>query len=118
MKNEKEDLEIQLLQEEMSVKILTREHILFWLHKFRGIDTTQREQRIRLIDCFVNAVYIYDDGRAVVTLNYKDGAGTVNPAEIKETFGSTTDMIAPSLVKACDVTSRKPLLLGEYYETI
>ena len=90
----KEDLEIKLLQEEMSVKILTREQILFWLHKFRNMDVSQRDARVRLIDCFVNAVYMYDDGKFVVTLNFKDGAEAVKPTEVAETFGSA--MTSPS----------------------
>ena len=40
---------------------------------------------IRLIDCFVNAVYTYDDGRIVPT-NYKDGAPAVTKDEIDGTF--------------------------------
>ena len=97
LEREKEAVEIKLLQEEMSVRILTREQILFWLHKSRSMDVTQREHRIRLIDCFVNAVYVYDSGKFVVTLNYKDGAKTVKPAEVAEAFGSTLDCIAPLL---------------------
>jgi DNA invertase Pin-like site-specific DNA recombinase len=95
LENEKGDLEIKLLQEEMSQKILTREQILFWLHKFRDMDTAQRDVRVRLIDCFVNAVYVYDDGKAVVTLNYRDGAETVKLSEIEDVFGSTMYMLAP-----------------------
>ena len=30
----------------------------------------------RLIDCFVNAVFVYDD-KIVLTFNYKDGAKTI-----------------------------------------
>jgi len=89
LEREKEDLEIKLLQEEMSVKILTREQILFWLQKFRNTDVSQRDARVRLIDCFVNAVYVYDDEKFIVTLNFKDGAEAVNSAEVAETFGST-----------------------------
>ena len=95
LEREKEDLEIKLLQEEMSVKILTREQILFWLHKFRNMDVSQRDVRVRLIDCFVNAVYVYDGGKFVVTLNFKDGAEAVKPTEVAETFGSTMTSLAP-----------------------
>ena len=95
LESEKSELEIQLLQEEISQKRLTREQILFWLHKFRKIDTTDREQRIRLIDCFANAVYVYDDGRIVPTFNYTDGGKTVIADEIESVFGSTTHMGAP-----------------------
>jgi len=95
LKREKENLEIKLIQEEMSIKILTREQTLFWLHKFRNTDVTQHKHRTRLIDCFVNSVYVYDDGKFVVTLNYKDSAETVKPEEIEETFGSTMLSLAP-----------------------
>ena len=79
----------------MSEKLLTREQILFWLHKFRDMDISEREKRIQLIDCFVNAVYVYDDDLIVVTFNYGDGTKTVKPGEIKETFGSTLHGGAP-----------------------
>ena len=95
LENEKSELEIQLLQEEMSEKLLTREQILFWLHKVRDMDISEREVRIQLIDCFVNAVYVYDDDRIVVAFNYGDGTATVKPDEIEETFGSTLSGGAP-----------------------
>lgn len=72
LEERKSDLEISIAQEEIQAPLLTREHILFWLHKFRGNDVTDKEQRQRLIDCFVNAVYLYDD-KMVLTFNYKDG---------------------------------------------
>ena len=55
---------------------------MFWLHRFRGIDVTDKEQRQRLIDCFVNAVYLYDD-KMVLTFNYKDGIKHTNFDDVK-----------------------------------
>lgn len=49
------------------------------------MDIIKLEERQRMIEPFINAVYVYDD-RLVFTFNYKDG--TVNFDEIKETFGS------------------------------
>ena len=40
---------------------LTREQIAFFIYRFRKFDVTKREQRQRLIDSFVNAVYLYED---------------------------------------------------------
>ena len=42
---------------------------LFWLHKFRGIDITSKDQRQRLIDTFVNVAYLYYD-KTVLSFNY------------------------------------------------
>jgi hypothetical protein len=69
------------------IALLTKEQILFWLHKFRGVDITKREQRQRLIDTFVNAVYLYDD-KAVLTFNYQDGTKTITFADVESAFGS------------------------------
>jgi hypothetical protein len=93
----KSDLEVRILQEEMEQPMLTREQILFWLHKFRGIDISSREQRQLLIDTFVNAVYLYDD-KIVLTFNDKEGAKTISLNEIKDSFRS--DMTAGGVPKS------------------
>ena len=43
-----------------------------------------KEHKQRLIDCFVNAVYLYDD-KLVITFNYKEASKTVT---LKEVNGS------------------------------
>jgi len=78
----KSDVEIKIMQEQMQKPLLTREHILFWLHKFRVIDVCKQDQRQRLIDRFVNAVFLYDD-KIVLTFNYKDGTKTLSMQEIE-----------------------------------
>jgi site-specific DNA recombinase len=77
----KSQLEVSLLQEEMKKPILTREQIIFWLYRFRKLDVTKQDQRQRLIDSFVNAVYLYDD-KIVLIFNYKDGTKTVTFDEL------------------------------------
>jgi hypothetical protein len=78
----KSNLEISILQEQMQKPLLTREQLTFWIHRFRTIDVTKLEQRQKLIDIFVNSVYLFDD-HAVVTFNYRDGTKTVSLAEIE-----------------------------------
>lgn len=78
----KSQLEVSILQEEMQKPMLTREQIAFFIYRFRKFDTTKREQRQRLIDSFVNAVYLYED-KVVMTFNYKDGSKTVTLAEVE-----------------------------------
>ena len=50
----------------------------------RLIDISIQEQRQRLIDIFVNSVYLYD-GYAVITFNYKDGTKTITLDEVEGT---------------------------------
>jgi len=87
----RDDLNIRILQEEMQKPLLTEEKILFWLKKFRGLDTTRKDHRQRLIDTLVNGVYLYDD-KIVFMFNGKDGSQTVTMDELKQNIGS--DFIA------------------------
>ena len=79
----KSDLEVKILQEEMQRPLLKREHITFWIHRFRKLDVTKPEQRQRLIDSFVNAIYLFDD-KLVITFNYKEGSKTIALGDIVE----------------------------------
>ena len=72
----KSQLEISILQAELEKPPISRDQCLFWLHRFRGIDTSKPDQRQRLIDSFVNAIYLYDD-KIVLTFNYKEGTKTI-----------------------------------------
>ena len=72
----KSDLEVKILQEEMQRPLLTREQVLFWIYRYRRLDVTVPEQRQRLIDGFVNAIYLYDD-KIILTFNYKEGCKTI-----------------------------------------
>ena len=78
----KRQLEVSILQEEMHKPLLTREQIAFFIYRFRKFDVTKREQRQRLIDSFVNAVYLYED-KIILTFNYKDGSKTITLAEVE-----------------------------------
>ena len=87
----KSDLEVEITQEKLQKPLLTREKIMFWLHKFRGIDTSQQDQCQWLIDTFVNAIYLYDD-KIVFTFNFKDGTKTVLLKDIQ-----SSDLFAEGL---------------------
>ena len=61
--------------------VLTKEQILFALHNFRKIDISTQEGKQRLIDGFVNSIYLYDD-HFVITYNYKGQSKTVTFEEV------------------------------------
>lgn len=78
----KEELTVCILQEEIQKPRITVEQVKYWLCRFRTLDPTKEEHRQRLIDSFVNAVYVYDD-KLILTYNYKDGQETISLADIK-----------------------------------
>lgn len=78
---QKNELDERILQEQINHPILTREQITFFLYQFRKIDTHDEDERQRLIDSFVNAVFVYDD-KIVMTFNYKCGARVVKLTDL------------------------------------
>ena len=75
LETQKSELTVQIMKEEMSVPSLTKEQILFFLKKFRELNPKLLKHRLRLIDRFANAVYLYDD-RLTILFNCKDGNKT------------------------------------------
>ena len=71
----------------MQKPMLTKEQVILWISRFKNGNVNDMAFRQRLIDTFVNAIYLYDD-RIVLTYNYKDGSHTVTLAQVEETFGS------------------------------
>ena len=78
----KEELEIKIANEKLAKPKLTEEQILFYLHKFRVLDMSKQSHRQRLIDTFINRIYLYDD-KLVITFNHKDGAQTITLNDIE-----------------------------------
>ena len=91
LEQSKKELETQLAHEELlRPPRFTREHFLFWFERMRNYDTKKLEHRRRLIDSFVNAIYLYDD-RITFVFNFWDGTKTVTFAELEESgLGSDT----------------------------
>ena len=92
LEKQRQELSLQIAQEELAQPTLTRDQIVFWLHRFRKLDTSKVEHRRRLINSFVNAIYLYDDHLMFVG-NYKDGSKTVTFAEL-EAAGFGSDLTA------------------------
>ena len=78
----KEDLEVRIANERIAKPKLTEDHLLHFLLKFRVLDMSKQSHRQRLIDTFVNRIYLYDD-KLVITFNHKDGAETITLNDIE-----------------------------------
>lgn len=76
LENQTEQLERQIAIEQIKHPILSREQIACFIDSHKKTDIKDDAQRQRLIDRFVNAVYVFDD-KLVLTFNYKDGTKTV-----------------------------------------
>ena len=94
LEKQKSELSVQIIKEEMAKPTLSREQIIFWFHRFRKLNTKKIDHRRRLIDSFVNAIFLYDD-RITFTFNYKDGTKTINFTELEKSgLGSDINTLA------------------------
>ena len=82
LEDEKERLEQSIIEVKIQNPALSREQITFFLDQFKHTDINDEDQRQRLIDSFVNAVYVFDD-KIVLTFNYKNGTKTISLDTVK-----------------------------------
>ena len=94
LEEQKSRLEQQILVEQIKNPALSREQIALFLDQYKKTDVNDEAQRQRLIDCFVNAVFVYDD-KIVLTFNYKDGTKTISLDDVNSSdmidFGPPTE---------------------------
>lgn len=79
-KNAEKMLEEQIEEENFKCPQLTREQLTFWFERMAKYDITKKEHRQRLIDTFINAVFLYDD-RILITFNHQNGQKTISVEE-------------------------------------
>lgn len=90
----KAEIETAIYSEQLQKPEITKEHILCYIERYRKINVNDLESRKRLIDTFVNSIYLYDD-KIVFAFNYKDGTKTVSLAELEEELSSDLERATP-----------------------
>lgn len=92
----KERLILELEQEKVIQKnIVTKEQVLFWLSQFQGGDINNPEYRKRLVDVFINKVFIYDD-KIVITYNFSGDNNTVELSDINSALSDLSQSGPPA----------------------
>lgn len=90
----KEEILANIQTAELQKPKLTREQMTAWFEQFRHGDPANRDFQKRLIDTFVNAVYVFDD-KLVLTYNYQHGTQTISLEEIGSALSSDFDGATP-----------------------
>lgn len=91
---EKLDLEIDLAKLKIANKIrYTEEDIVSWLKTFCNGDLFDDEFRCKIIDVFINSVYLYDD-RTVIYYNIHNGKQVSYIGMIESTNGIGSSLIS------------------------
>lgn len=90
----KEEILVNIQTAELQKPKLTREQMTAWFEQFRHGDPANRDFQKRLIDTFVNAVYVFDD-KLVLTYNYQHWTHTISLDEIASALSSDFDGDTP-----------------------
>ncbi|MCQ2386912.1 MAG: recombinase family protein [Clostridia bacterium] len=66
LETRKKNIEESLAEENIKAPLLTKEQFKQALLEFRKIDTDTREGKRKLVDTFVNSIYLYDDSIKII----------------------------------------------------
>lgn len=93
---QKEEITVKIAQEQLQKPVFSKEQIIQWIQQFKFGDPNNIDYQKRIIDIFVNSVYLFDD-KLVLTYNFKGGTQTIPFNNISSTFGSDlTGCVPPS----------------------
>lgn len=93
LEKQRTEISIRISQEELRHPTITKDEIVFWIKRFRELNTNNLSHRRRLIDSFINSIYLYDD-KMVITFNYSEGTETITFDEINaiNTMSARSDL--------------------------
>lgn len=74
LEDQRDDLLASVRLAEAEAHGLSREEIIFALERLRG-DPSDPGFRDRLVDVFLNAVYVYKNNRVIIAINFLDESG-------------------------------------------
>ena len=90
---EEDRLVVKIQAEEEKLPKISREMILFALHRFSNLNLSIAKNRERLIDGMVKAILLYND-RIVVYLTFKDEPLTIPTADELRDMENSLDIDA------------------------
>ena len=87
-------MQTAIAQAELQKPKYTKEQIVSWINQFKYGDADSIEYQKRIIDTFVNAIFLFDD-KIVITYNFKGGTETITMKDIEAAYGSDLTLMSP-----------------------
>ena len=106
LESQKADIEAGIGKEMIEDPVLERDQVVFFLSRFRDGDADDVAFRIFLIETFLKAAYLYDDGRLILSLNFSGEKSEVS-LSIAETAVSEGDVVCSDLASSAPPNSVK-----------
>ena len=100
LEGKKKSVEDEILRESLAKPMLSETEVRFWFEDLKSLDMTVLEHRKRLIDTFVNSIYLFDD-HLLLNCNYPNTTQTIQLTDLKESFkGSDISLFVPPKQKS------------------
>ena len=96
---QKKKLNTEIAALESKKPNINKEMILAYLKSFRNYDPDRVDHRRKLINHFVNKIYLYDD-KVIITYNFKNVKKTISFKEVEGAIDSSESLSAGAPVKA------------------
>ena len=87
---DKKEVEKQIEEEELQRPIITKKQILAFIKKFRDTDPNDLNACKKMIDVFINRIYLYDD-KILITYNYNSENHTITLDDANDAIDSNLD---------------------------
>ena len=78
---QKSDLKVKITREEIKSAVLSQNQIMYYLNKLKNSDISNEDNRERIVDTFINSIYVYDD-KIVINYNCWEDSGTILPSNM------------------------------------
>lgn len=88
LETKRKELECEIAKEEAAKPVITKEHIMCWFENLKKYNIKNATHRRRLIDVFINAIYLFDD-KIVLVFNFKDNTKRTKKEEIQKSPSSS-----------------------------
>ena len=83
LESEQENIQTLIAREQIERPVISKENIEAWIMNFAKTDLNSMEQKQRLIDVFINSIYVYDD-KLILIFNYKDSEKCIDFDELSK----------------------------------
>lgn len=81
LEEQKKQTETEIAKESIAQRVITKEQIVYWLSSFKGGSVDDESYCQKLIDTFINSVFVYED-KVVITYNYSGDGNKVTVSDL------------------------------------
>ena len=88
LENDKKELENKIKLESINHDIIEKDFILFLLKELKTTELDTLEHKKRLIETFVSKAFLFDDGKLVLTFNYRKNGQLATHQEVLDVLAN------------------------------